>query len=75
MIEKGDAPGGSVLLPATWQGNFELATNYDYVHLGQLTQAKSLRKCRISKLVLTAHKVLPEQKAEVRFWVVNWGED
>ena len=22
------------------QGNFELATNYDYVHLGQLTQAK-----------------------------------
>ena len=22
------------------QGNFELATNYDYIHLGQLTQAK-----------------------------------
>ena len=29
--------------------------------------------CWISKLALTAHKVLPEQKAEARFWVVNWG--
>lgn len=25
------------------------------------------------KVALTARKVLPEQKAEVRFWVVNWG--
>lgn len=40
---------------------------------GSADPRESLRKCRISKLALTAHKVLPEQKAEVRFWVVNWG--
>ena len=28
------------------------------IHEGQLTLAKSLRRCRISKLPLTAHKVL-----------------
>ena len=25
------------------------------------------------KVALTARKVLPEQKAEARFWMVNWG--
>ena len=40
---------------------------------GSTDPRESLRRRRISKLALTAHKVLPEQKAEARFWVVNWG--
>ena len=40
---------------------------------GPADPRESLRRCWISKLALTAHKVLPEQKAEARFWVVNWG--
>ena len=42
---------------------------------GSADPRESLRRCWISKLALTAHKVLPEQKAEARFWVVNWGRD
>ena len=55
------------------QGNFELAANFGYSSRGSADPRESLRKRRISKLALTAHKVLPEQKAEARFWVVNWG--
>ena len=41
------------------QGNFELATNFDYdSHEGQRDPRESLRRCRISKLTLGAHKVL-----------------
>ena len=57
------------------QGNFELSINSDYNSRGSADPRESLRKCWISKLALTAHKVLPEQKAEARFWVVNWGRD
>ena len=55
------------------QGNFKLAANFGYSSRGSADPRESLRKRRILKLALTAHKVLPEQKAEARFWVVNWG--
>ena len=56
------------------QGNFELATNYDYIHLGQLTQAKSLRKCRISKLALKRPQSAACPWSPVLFAVVLEGE-
>ena len=39
------------------QGNFELATNFGYHSRGSADPRESLRKRRISKLPLTAHKV------------------
>ena len=41
------------------QGNFELAANSGYGSRGSADPRESLRKRRISKLALTAHKVLP----------------
>ena len=55
---KTDAEGAGSRGEGRGQGNFELSINSDYIHEGQLTLAKSLRRCRISKLPLTAHKVL-----------------
>ena len=39
------------------QGNFELAANFGYHSRGSADPRESLRKRRISKLPLTAHKV------------------
>ena len=39
------------------QGNFELAANFGYSSRGSADPRESLRKRRISKLALTAHKV------------------
>ena len=41
------------------QGNFKLAANFGYNSRGSADPRESLRKRRISKLALTAHKVLP----------------
>ena len=41
------------------QGNFELAANFGYSSRGSADPRESLRKRRISKLALSAHKVLP----------------
>ena len=41
------------------QGNFKLAANFGYDSRGSADPRESLRKRRISKLTLTAHKVLP----------------
>ena len=41
------------------QGNFELAANFGYSSRGSADPRESLRKRRILKLALTAHKVLP----------------
>ena len=41
------------------QGNFELAANFGYSSRGSADPRESLRKRRISKLALTAHKVFP----------------
>ena len=41
------------------QGNFKLAANSGYNSRGSADPRESLRKRRISKLTLTAHKVLP----------------
>ena len=54
---KTDAEGAGSRGEGRGQGNFELSINSDYIHEGQLTLAKSLRKCWISKLALNAHKV------------------
>ena len=40
------------------QGNFELVANFGYDSRGSADPRESLRKRRISKLALTAHKVL-----------------
>ena len=58
MIEKGDAPGGQLLLGQRGQDNFKLAANFGYGSRGSADPRKSLRKRRILKLALTAHKVL-----------------
>ena len=41
------------------QGNFKLAANFGYGSRGSAAPRESLRKRRISKLALTAHKVSP----------------
>ena len=43
------------------QGNFELVANFGYDSRGSADPRESLRKRRILKLALTAHKVLPAQ--------------
>ena len=43
------------------QSNFELAANFGYDSRGSADPRESLRKRRISKLALTAHKVLSAQ--------------
>ena len=40
------------------QGNFELAAHFDYNSRGSADPRESLRRRRISKLALNAHKVL-----------------
>ena len=42
------------------QGNFELAANFGYSSRGSADPRESLRRRRISKLALNAHKVLPQ---------------
>ena len=44
------------------QGNFELAANFGYSSRGSVDPRESLRKRRISKLPLSAHKVLPAEQ-------------
>ena len=41
------------------QSNFELAANFGYDSRGSAAPRESLRKRRILKLALTAHKVFP----------------
>ena len=43
------------------QGNFELVANFGYDSRGSADPRESLRKRRILKLALTAHKVLSAQ--------------
>ena len=43
------------------QGNFKLAANFGYSSRGSADPRESLRRCWISKLALTAHKVLHER--------------
>lgn len=59
--EKGT--GGSGKGGATrGQGNFGLAANSGYYSRGSADSRESLRKRRISKLPLSAHKVLPAEQ-------------
>ena len=59
------------------QGNFELGANFGYHSRGSADPRESLRKRRISKLTLTAHKVLPHPgtgslSASVRFRKITY---
>ena len=54
--EKGTGGSGEVGT-TRGQGNFELAANSGYYSRGSADPRESLRKRRISKLPLTAHKV------------------
>ena len=53
------------------QGNFKLAANFGYGSRGSADPRESLRKRRILKLVLTAHKVLLADSA-IGFLAVYW---
>ena len=58
------------------QGNFKLAANFGYGSRGSADPRESLRKRRILKLALSAHKVLP-QTVRSAFWLFigcNCGE-
>ena len=72
---KGDEPGRGLQhhRVATWAGQLWANHQLRLCSRGSADPRESLRRCWISKLALTARKVLPEQKAEARFWVVNWG--
>ena len=53
------------------QGNFKLAANFGYNSRGSADPRESLRKRRILKLALTAHKVLLADSA-IGFQAVYW---
>ena len=53
------------------QGNFKLAANFGYGSRGSADPRESLRKRRILKLALTAHKVLLADSA-IGFLAVYW---
>ena len=53
------------------QGNFKLAANFGYGSRGSTDPRESLRKRRILKLALTAHKVLLADSA-IGFQAVYW---
>ena len=53
------------------QGNFKLAANFGYGSRGAADPRESLRKRRILKLALTAHKVLLADSA-IGFQAVYW---
>ena len=53
------------------QGNFKLAANFGYGSRGSAAPRESLRKRRILKLALTAHKVLLANSA-IGFLAVYW---
>ena len=53
------------------QGNFKLAANFGYDSRGSADPRESLRKRRILKLALTAHKVLLADSA-IGFQAVYW---
>ena len=53
------------------QGNFKLAANFGYGSRGSADPRESLRKRRILKLALTAHKVLLANSA-IGFLAAYW---
>ena len=53
------------------QGNFKLAANFGYNSRGSADPRESLRKRRILKLALTAHKVLLANSA-IGFLAAYW---
>ena len=53
------------------QGNFKLAANFGYNARGSADPRESLRKRRILKLALTAHKVLLANSA-ISFLAAYW---
>ena len=68
----------AVIASVCWQrgqGNFELAANFGYSSRGSADPRESLRKRRISKLALSARKVLPPPDVADRFRILffTWG--
>ena len=61
MWLKTDAEGGGTRGGQRGQDNFKLAANFGYNSRGSADPRESLRKRRILKLALTAHKVLSAQ--------------
>ena len=58
------------------QGNFELAANSGYYSRGSADPRESLRRRRISKLALNAHKVFPAPGCVPSVgWVLTTGRD
>ena len=58
------------------QGNFKLAANFGYNSRGSADPRESLRKRRISKLALTAHKVSSAPGDSLSSgWILTTGRD
>ena len=68
---KTDAEGAGSRGEGRGQGNFKLAANFGYRSRGSADPRESLRKRRILKLALTAHKVLLANSA-IGFLAVYW---
>ena len=52
------------------QGNFELAANFGYSSRGSADPRESLRKHRILKLALSAHKVFAAPEVLTTCWIL-----
>ena len=52
------------------QGNFKLAANFGYSSRGSADPRESLRKRRISKLALSAHKVFAAPGVLMTCWIL-----
>ena len=74
-IGRGDASSQDSRGSKRGQGNFKLAANFGYSSRGSADPRESLRKRRISKLALSAHKVLPPPDVADRFRILifTWG--
>ena len=73
---KTDAEGGGHQEWQRGQDNFKLAANFGYNSRGSADPRESLRKRRISKLALNAHKVFPAPGCVPSVgWVLTTGRD
>ena len=69
-IGKGDARTRDSKVGKRGQGNFKLAANFGYRSRGSADPRESLRKRRILKLALNAHKVFADLGVPCPSWVL-----
>jgi hypothetical protein len=69
-IGRGDASSQDSRGSKRGQGNFKLAANFGYSSRGSADPRESLRKRRISKLALSAHKVFAAPGVLTTCWIL-----